>query len=114
MFPPMTLTHALDELLEVSEDIRAAVVFDAEEASVKSTTLQRPEAAEGVAENAAAMLRLAERLRTDAGGIRQVEAVTREGRVFVVAADDRAVAAVADLEATSQLVFHDLRRCLDA
>jgi hypothetical protein len=103
---------SLGELLEVSEDIRAAVVFDPEDASVSASTLEDDGAAE-FAESASAMLRAASGMRTDKEATR-LEVAVSGGRVFVARSGRRAAAALTDADALSQLVFHDLRRTLDA
>jgi hypothetical protein len=109
MFPAMDANEALDRLLEVSEDIRVAVVFERGGEPIAATT--DDEGARELAGLGDAMLAYADALR-DAFGVRQVEGVTPEGSVFVVRDGDRAVVAIAAPGALVGLVQHDLRMLL--
>jgi predicted regulator of Ras-like GTPase activity (Roadblock/LC7/MglB family) len=103
---------ALAELLEISSQIDAAVLFD-QTGKVVSSTLADA-AAERVTASARALLDEAERLRKDDGGVVQVEAALPEGSLFVVREGTRAVAAVTRPEPTAGLVFYDLKQSLAA
>jgi hypothetical protein len=123
MFPPMGVNEALERLLDVSEDIRAAVVFERATLRVlgsRAAALRaaRAHAATMLDEDARqlaglgdAMLAYADTLR-DAAAVRQLEAVTPEGGVYVVRNGDRAVIAIAAPGALVGLVQHDLRTLL--
>ena len=105
----MTGDQALQKLLEVSEDVEAAVIFDREGEPVASTVGDEP--ARFAAGIAAAMLAYADALRTDATA-RRLEATTAEGVVFVVREGERAVVATTGEEPVAGLVYHDLRALL--
>ena len=90
MFPSMDADAALAQLLEVSDDVRGAVIFERGEAL--ASNLPEDEAAE-IAARAGAMLAYAETLRTGAA-VKQLVAVTPEGDVYVVRRDVRAVVAI--------------------
>lgn len=109
MFPAMDANEALERLLEVSEDIRAAVVFERGGTPIAATLLD--EDAQELAALGDAMLAYADTLR-DAPAVRQLEAITPEGGVYVVRNGDRAVVAIAAPGALVGLVQHDLRTLL--
>jgi hypothetical protein len=125
MFPAMDANEALEQLLEVSEDIRAAVVFEratlrvlGSRAAARSAARAQPIAATMLDEDAQelaalgdAMLAYTDTLR-DAAAVRQLEAVTPEGGVYVVRNGDRAVVAIAAPGSLVGLVQHDLRTLL--
>jgi predicted regulator of Ras-like GTPase activity (Roadblock/LC7/MglB family) len=112
MFPAMDANEALDQLLRVSEDLRAAVIFEREGTLrvLGSATLLEEDARE-LAARGRTMLAYADRLR-DSAEVRQLEAVTPEGAVYVVRDGDRAVLAIAGPDALAGLVQHDLRSLL--
>jgi hypothetical protein len=112
MFPAMDAHEALDRLLRVSEDIRAAVVFErgGDTPRVVGTTLLDEDAGE-LAALGDAMLARAGQLR-DSAEVRRVEAVTPDGAVYLVRDGERAVIAIAAPGALVGLVQHDLRSLL--
>jgi hypothetical protein len=111
MFPPMDANDALERLTQVSDDVRAAVVFErGGTLRVLGSTIPEGEARE-LAALGDAMLASADALRGGAQA-RQLEAVTPEGGVYVVRRDERAVVATADRDALSGLVQYDLRTVL--
>jgi predicted regulator of Ras-like GTPase activity (Roadblock/LC7/MglB family) len=106
MFPPMDPDGALAELLEVSDDIEAVVVFERGGEPVAATVSE-----EDAAELAAlgdAMLAYAGTMRATREAVR-VEGVTHQGGVFVVRDGERAVLAITSPGALVGLVQHDLR-----
>ena len=105
----MTGDQALEELLDVSEDVVAAVIFDREGEVVAASGGR--EAARTAAGTASAMLAYADSLRTGAAASR-IEARTDEGAVFVVGEGERAVVAVTSPDPVAGLVLHDLRTAL--
>lgn len=109
MFPGMDADRALEELLRVSEDVRAVVVFE-RGGEVATSSLPEDEAAE-VAGIADAMLAYADRLRPDRTANR-LEAFTREADVYVVTRGERVTVAIAEPGSTPALVQHDLRTLL--
>jgi predicted regulator of Ras-like GTPase activity (Roadblock/LC7/MglB family) len=108
MFPPMDPRDALNRLLEVSDEIRSAVVF--ERGRPIASTLPDDEAAE-IAQLADAMLAYASTLRTKVE-VTQLNAVTPEGDVYVLRRGEQGVVAVATAASTAGLVQHDLRTVL--
>jgi predicted regulator of Ras-like GTPase activity (Roadblock/LC7/MglB family) len=108
MFPPMDANAAVAQLLEVSDDVHAAVVFECGEPVASNL----PELeAEEIAGFADAMLAYAERLRKGAA-VKQLEAVTPDGDVYVVREGERGVVAVAAPGSLAGVVQHDLRTVL--
>ncbi len=106
----MDANDALEELLRVSDEVRAAVVFELGGEPVASS-LPDEEARE-IAGLADAMLAYAGTLR-EAVDVRHVEAVTPEGDVYVARHAQRAVVAIASAGSRAGLVQHDLRTLLD-
>jgi predicted regulator of Ras-like GTPase activity (Roadblock/LC7/MglB family) len=104
----MDANEALERLLQVSEDIRAAVVFELGGQPLAATLLD--EDADELAALGDAMLAYAATLRHTT--VRGLEAVTPEGGVFVVSDGKRAVLAIAAPGALVGLVQHDLRAVL--
>jgi hypothetical protein len=109
MFPSMDANDALEHLLDVSDEIRVAVVVEAGEAV--ATNLADEEAAEEIAQLADAMLAYAGTMRRDVA-VRQLQAVTPDGDVHVAREGDRTVVAVAAPGSLVGLVRHDLRTLL--
>ena len=109
MFPAVDANEALERLLRVSEDIRAAVVFEPGGEPI-AATVQDEEARE-LATLGDALLAYADKLR-DSAEVRQLEAVTPDGAVYIVRDGKRAVLAVAAPGALVGLVQHDLRTLL--
>jgi predicted regulator of Ras-like GTPase activity (Roadblock/LC7/MglB family) len=105
----MDANDALEELLRVSDEVRAAVVFEHGGEPVASN-LPEEEARE-IAGLGDAMLAYAATLR-EAVEVRQLEAVTPEGDVYVVRHGERAVVAIAAPGSLAGLVQHDLRTLL--
>ena len=105
----MTGDQALTELLDVSEDVVAAVILDSEGKPVAATVGE--EEARSAAEIAVAMLAYADALRTEATAGR-LEAVTADGHVFVLRADAGTIVAATGRDPVAGLVLHDLRATL--
>jgi hypothetical protein len=108
MFPPMDADAALAQLLEVSDDVRAAVVF--ERGEPLASNLSEDETAE-IAGLADAMLTYAGTLRQEAD-VKQLAAVTPDGDVYVVRQGERGVVAIAANGSLAGVVQHDLRTLL--
>jgi hypothetical protein len=105
----VTGDQALAELLDVSEDVVAAVILDVE-GRPKAATVGDAEAAKA-AEIAPAMLAYGDALRTGASAAR-VEAVTADGTVFVLREGRAAIVAATGPDPVAGLVLHDLRTTL--
>jgi hypothetical protein len=104
----MDANDALARLLEVSDEIRAAVVFERGEPI--ASTLPDDEAA-SMAQRADAMLAYATTVRQQVA-VTQLRAVTPEGDVYVLRRGEQGVVAVALPDSLAGLVQHDLRTLL--
>jgi hypothetical protein len=104
----MDADAALAQFLEVSDDVRAAVVF--ERGEPLASNLSEDETAE-IAGLADAMLAYAGRLRKEAD-VKQLAAVTPDGDVYVVRQGERGVVAIAANGSLAGVVQHDLRTLL--
>jgi predicted regulator of Ras-like GTPase activity (Roadblock/LC7/MglB family) len=109
MFPGVTGDQALAELLDVSEDVIAAVILDGD-GRPKAATVGDAEAAKA-AEIAAAMLAYGDALRTGVSAAR-LEAVTADGNVFALREGKAAIVAATGRGPVAGLVLHDLRMTL--
>jgi predicted regulator of Ras-like GTPase activity (Roadblock/LC7/MglB family) len=106
----MDAGQAIADLMEISSQVRAAVVV-ASDGSVEAASPS--EAGEGLAQAARALLDGAAATRASGdSGVSQLEAAAREGSVFVVRGGPRIVAAVTGPSPTVGLVFYDLKTCL--
>ncbi len=108
----MDATQAIADLTEISSQIEAVVVSDAEGA-VLGTNIKGADRAKRVAEGAARLLDEAGSAATGREGqLAQLEAATPEGSVFVVREEGRTIAATTSPDPTVGLVFYDLKSCL--
>jgi predicted regulator of Ras-like GTPase activity (Roadblock/LC7/MglB family) len=110
----MDAAQALSELTEISSQIEAACLLDAD-GSLVASTLGDELAARRLVDAAVALLH--EARQAQGGGDKelvQLEAALLDGSVFVVLEGGRAVAAVTKPEPTVGLVFYDLKSCLRA
>lgn len=107
----MDVAQALADLTEISSQIEAAVLFDAD-GSVGGSTLVGEAKAERLAEAAATLLERADAVRSGEVAVTQVEAALADGCVFVVRDGDRRIAATTVANPTVGLVFYDLKSCL--
>jgi predicted regulator of Ras-like GTPase activity (Roadblock/LC7/MglB family) len=104
--------QALTDMIEISAQIQAAVVFD-RDGTVLASTLE-DDRARLLAGSALRLLRAAEEAKPDEEtGFAQLDASLRDGCVFLVADGDHVIAATTAPEPTVGLVFYDLKRCLD-
>jgi predicted regulator of Ras-like GTPase activity (Roadblock/LC7/MglB family) len=102
------VSRALAELTEVSSQIRAAVVVDADGAVLGAT----PGTGEALAEAGRDLLAQAASL--EGREPTQVDASTADGSVFLLRDGARTIVATTTPEPTVGLVFYDLRSCLAA
>jgi predicted regulator of Ras-like GTPase activity (Roadblock/LC7/MglB family) len=107
----MDAAQALSDLTEVSSQIEAAVVLDADGSEVASTLDEQraPDFTQAVQELLAAVRRAS---GTDSGELAQAEIATADGSVFLVRDEQRTIAATTGPEPTVGLVFYDLKSCL--
>ena len=109
----MDATAALADLVEISPQIEAAALLAGN--GELDGTVGIPEARAGVLARAVReLLDGASAFRSDQGRVTQLRAELAGGDVFAVAADERAIVAVARGRVAPGLVFYDLKRCLAA
>jgi predicted regulator of Ras-like GTPase activity (Roadblock/LC7/MglB family) len=107
----MDAAAALADLVEISPQIGTAAVVAGDGEVAGSVGVS--EARAGVLARAAReLLDGAAAFRSDHGRVTQLHAELAGGDVFAVAANGRAIVAVARERATPGLVFYDLKRCL--
>ncbi|SRR6266536_5881913 len=107
----MDAAQALSDLTEISSQIEAAVVLDAD-GSPLASTLDDSRSAE-LARAAQELLAAVARASGDGGKeLAQLEIATTDGSVFVVRDERRTIAATTGPEPTVGLVFYDLKSCL--
>jgi predicted regulator of Ras-like GTPase activity (Roadblock/LC7/MglB family) len=110
--PAMEAAQALADLTEISSQIEAAVLADAD-GSVIGSTLPENESAAGVARAAVELVAAADEERGEgAQSLVQVQAAWPDGSVFVVRDERHLVVAVTRPDPTVGLVFYDLKTCL--
>jgi predicted regulator of Ras-like GTPase activity (Roadblock/LC7/MglB family) len=105
---------ALAELIEISSQVEAAVLFSTD-GSVIASTLGDDGRAADLATAARRLFETAEEGEREGPGARpliQLEAATLDGSVFVVRDGERLIAATTGPEPTVGLVFYDLKTCL--
>jgi predicted regulator of Ras-like GTPase activity (Roadblock/LC7/MglB family) len=105
----VTGDQALRELLDVSEDVVAAVLLDRKGEPAASTVGEVE--ARSVGEIAGGMLAYADALRSEAS-VERLEAVTADGSLFVVREGTGAIVAATGPDPVAGLVYHDLRATL--
>lgn len=109
----MDAAQAIGELTEISSQIEAACLLDAD-GSLLASTLSDELASRRLVDAAVALLEEARRVEPGEQELVQLEAALLDGSVFVVLDGGRAVAAVTKPEPTVGLVFYDLKSCLRA
>ncbi len=114
---PPAASSALDELLDVSPQVSAAIVLERDGSRVvASAPTNAAGYADGLARTCASIVEVAERSRRELGRepVSQVEIATPDGHVFVVSDARFVVAAVTECDPTVGLVFYDLKTTLRA
>ena len=109
--PDMDAQQALADLTEISSQIEAAVVFDAQ-GEVAGSTFPDGGSAKGLAAAAGELLTAADELGTGASPLTQLEVSTGIGSVFVVRDGKTRIAATTGGNPTAGLVFYDLKSAL--
>ena len=104
----MDAAQAIDDLKEISPQVRDVVVIGADGAP-DGSSLTEETAVGRLADGAKRLVEAAEAMRP---GVAQLEAATLGGSVFVVRDGDRLIAATTSPEPTVGLVFYDLKTCL--
>jgi predicted regulator of Ras-like GTPase activity (Roadblock/LC7/MglB family) len=108
----MDAKEALSELVELSSQVRTAVVLD-DAGAVLAATSDGGEAAERLARVAVELAEAARELHGGESDVTRVEVDLAEGAVFLVRGKGLTVAATTGPEPTAGLVVYDLRTCLD-
>ncbi len=112
---PSAAGRALEELLEVSPQVDAAVVLERDGGRLlASAPASSDRVADRLATTCVKIIDAAEQARRELGRepVSQVEVATPDGHVFVVADGSWIVAAVTDADPTVGLVFYDLKTAL--
>jgi len=104
--------QALAELVELSSQIRAAVVLGGDGAVLASTS-DDAGTAEDLGRSALELTEAARELHAGGDNVTRVEVELEEGALFVVRSGGRTAAATTGPQPTSGLVVYDLRTCLD-
>ncbi len=105
----MDAAQALSDLTEISSQIEAAIVLDADGSTIASTL---DESRSGDFARIVHELLAAVRRAAGDKGLAQLEVATSDGSVFVVQDEQRTIAATTGQEPTVGLVFYDLKSCL--
>jgi hypothetical protein len=108
MLGAMDAAQAIDDLKEISPQVRDVVVIGAD-GTPSGSSLAEESAAGRLADGAKRLVEAAEAMRP---GVTQLEAATLAGSVFVVRDAERLIAATTSPEPTVGLVFYDLKTCL--
>ena len=106
----MDAAQALQELRELSSQVTAAIVFDAD-GSVLATSPDDPAASASLAASTLELVAAAAELGAEGSDVTRVEVELEEGAVFVVREGDVTVGATTGPKPTSGLVVYDLRTC---
>ena len=106
----MDAAQALQELRELSSQVTAAIVFDAD-GSVLATSPDDPAASASLAASALELIAAAAELGAEGSDVTRVEVELEEGAVFVVREGGVTVGAITGPKPTSGLVVYDLRTC---
>jgi predicted regulator of Ras-like GTPase activity (Roadblock/LC7/MglB family) len=107
----MDAEQALADLMEISSQIEAAVIFD-ESGKVAGATLADAARAEDLARRAHELLQRAASLRGGDAVPTQLEVATSEGSVFVARGAQARIVATTSPQPTVGLVFYDLKSAL--
>ncbi len=104
---------ALVDLVEVSRDIKAALLLD-RDGNVLASTID-DERTTGFAAAVHALVSAAQAAKPgDVGALARLRAELRNGCLFVVSDGDLLAAATTDAKPAAALVVHDLEACLHA
>jgi predicted regulator of Ras-like GTPase activity (Roadblock/LC7/MglB family) len=109
----MDAAQALGELMELSSQITAAAVLDANGAVLASSSEDSSRTA-SISDSIQALVAAAAELGTDGRDVTRVEVELDEGAVFVVREGGHIVGATTGANPTSGLVVYDLRTCAQA
>jgi hypothetical protein len=105
--------EAIADLLELSSQVEAAVLFGAD-GSVEASSFPDAGSGTALARRALDLLAAAGGLRADAPAVSRLEASLAGGGLVVVRDDERLAAATTVADAPAALVLYDLRTALRA
>jgi len=108
------VASALADLTEISSQVEAAAVVDADGAVLGSTLVAEPDTERLVRAGLGLIEKATARFGSSGRTVTQLEAALREGSLFVVREDGLGIVARTGARPTSGLVFYDLRTCLRA
>lgn len=106
----MEAAQALQELMELSSQITAAIVLDAD-GSILASSSRNAASADSLKATTLELVAAAGDLGAEDGEVTRVEVELDEGAFFVVREGGRTVAATTGPKPTSGLVVYDLRTC---
>ena len=106
----MDAEQAVRELMELSSQITAAIVVDAD-GNVLATSVDEPAASARLAAATRELVATAAELGSDDRDVTRVEVELDDGAIFVVREGVTTVAATTGPHPTSGLVVYDLRTC---
>jgi predicted regulator of Ras-like GTPase activity (Roadblock/LC7/MglB family) len=109
----MDAAQALGELMELSSQITAAVVLDAE-GTVLASSPDDSAMSGALAASTLDLVAAAGDLGSDGRDVTRVEVELEEGAIFVVREGGHTIAATTGPSPTSGLVVYDLRTCAQA
>ena len=109
----MDAAQALLDLTEISSQVRAVVLVDAN-GDVEASTFAEVAQAERFADAAKRLLAAADEARSASEPLAQLDVETQDGSVFVVRDGERLIAATTSAQPTVGLVFYDLKSALRA
>ena len=109
---PVDVASPLADLTEISSQVEAAAVVDADGAVLGSTLAAEPETERLVRAGVGLLEAATSRFGSSGRSVTQLEAALREGSLFVVGEDALVIVARTSAGPTSGLVLYDLRTCL--
>ncbi len=110
----MDAASALADLTEISSQVEAAAVVDADGAVLGSTLPDEPATDRLVQAGIGLFDAATSRFGSSGRSVTQVEAALRDGSIFVVREDGLGIVARTSAGPTSGLVLYDLKTCLRA
>jgi predicted regulator of Ras-like GTPase activity (Roadblock/LC7/MglB family) len=105
---------ALADLTEISSQVEAAAVVDADGAAVGSTLPGQTDTDRLVQAGVGLFDAATSRFGTSGRSVTEVEAVLRDGSIFVIREGGLGIVARTSVGPTSGLVLYDLKTCLRA
>ena len=110
----MDAASALADLTEISSQVEAAAVVDADGAVLGSTLSGEPATNRLVQAGVGLLDAATSRFGSASRSVTELEAALRQGSIFVVSENGLGIVARTTAGPTSRLVLYDLRTCLRA